>query len=180
MFQPFEPDSPVSRGTLPTCKQALTWAADQLAQLVEHRTAVREVAGSNQTMSNMSKNLQSRARLLYTNSVQLIRVFSLAWLTKYTVFTFPFPDRLQNSRFRKAGSAVSVILECERLSLFSLAVFSLAPAFRSNMVRRSRSQKIRLFCSLVPWLRLTLMGLALSVLFHRFQIMTDLFSRDWS
>ena len=30
----------------------------------------------------------------------------------------------------------------------SLAVFSLAPAFRSNMVRRSRSQKIRLFCSL--------------------------------
>ena len=49
--------------------------------------------------------------------------------------------RLQNSRFRKAGSAVSVILECERLSPFSLAVFSLAPAFRSNMVRRSRSQK---------------------------------------
>ena len=42
-------------------------------------------------------------------------------------------SRLQNSRF---------------LSPFSLAVFSLAPAFRSNMVRRSRSQKIRLFCSL--------------------------------
>ena len=59
--------------------------------------------------------------------------------------------RLQNSRFRKAGSAVRVILECEAresLSPFSLAVFSLAPAFRSNMVRRSRSQKIRLFCSL--------------------------------
>ena len=60
--------------------------------------------------------------------------------------------RLQNSRFRKAGSAVSVILECEarephtlagRLSPFSLAVFSLAqdPSYRSNMVRRSRSQK---------------------------------------
>ena len=68
--------------------------------------------------------------------------------------------RLQKSRFRKARSAVGVILECEarephtphtpagRLSPFSLAVFSLAPAFRSNMVRRSRSQKIRLFCSL--------------------------------
>ena len=34
-------------------------------------------------------------------------------------------SRLQSSRFRKAGSAVSVILE--RLSPFSLAVFSLAP-----------------------------------------------------
>ena len=51
--------------------------------------------------------------------------------------------RLQNSRFRKVGSAVSVILECEARTIldFSLAVFSLAPAFRSNMVRRSRSQK---------------------------------------
>ena len=29
--------------------------------------------------------------------------------------------RLQNSRFRKAGSAVSVILECEALAVFSLA-----------------------------------------------------------
>ena len=59
--------------------------------------------------------------------------------------------RLQNSRFRKAGSALSVILECEARESHtpaSLAVFSLVPAFRSNVVRRSRSQKIRLFCSL--------------------------------
>ena len=52
--------------------------------------------------------------------------------------------RLQNSRFRKAGSAVSVILECEAREPHtpaSLAVFSLVPAFRSNVVRRSRSQK---------------------------------------
>ena len=70
-------------------------------------------------------------------------------------------NRLQNSRFRKAGSAVSVILECEarephtparcvrRENIASLTIlprrFSLV---RSNMVRRSRSQKIRLFCSL--------------------------------
>ena len=39
-------------------------------------------------------------------------------------------SRLQSSRFRKAGSAVSVILECEareRLAPFSLAIFSLTP-----------------------------------------------------
>ena len=38
--------------------------------------------------------------------------------------------RLQNSRFRKAGSAVSVILECEareRLAPLSLAIFALTP-----------------------------------------------------
>ena len=51
-------------------------------------------------------------------------------------------------RFRKAGSAVSVILECEAREPHT-PVFSLAPAFRSNMIRRSRSQKIRPFCSLV-------------------------------
>ena len=45
-------------------------------------------------------------------------------------------------RIRKAGSAVSVILECEAREPHSLQTF------RSNMVRRSRSQKIRLFCSL--------------------------------
>ena len=56
-------------------------------------------------------------------------------------------DRLQNSRFQKAGSAVSVLLKCEARKPH-LAVFSLAPAFHSNMVRPSRSQKIRLFCSL--------------------------------
>ena len=81
--------------------------------------------------------------------------------TDRSIFSLNFsriqiPTRLQNSRFRKAGSAVSVILECEArephtpaLSPFSLAVFSLAPAFRSNRVCRSRSQKIRLFCSLL-------------------------------
>ena len=37
-----------------------------------------------------------------------------------------------------------------RMWAFSLAVFHSLQTFRSNMVRRSRSQKIRLFCSLVP------------------------------
>ena len=48
--------------------------------------------------------------------------------------------------FRKAGSAVSLILY--RLSSFSLAILHSLQTFRSIMVRRSRSQKIRLFCSL--------------------------------
>ena len=81
--------------------------------------------------------------------------------------------RLQNSRFRKAGSAVSVLLECkarEPLSPFSpIAVFSLAPAFRSNMVRRSRSQKIQLFCSLYFSLSVyILFGLSLASFCLRF------------
>ena len=80
--------------------------------------------------------------------------------------------RLQNSRFRKAGSAVSVLLECEArepLSPFSLAVFSLAPAFRSNMVHRSRSQIIRLFCSLYFSLSVyILFGLSLASFCLRF------------
>ena len=54
-----------------------------------------------------------------------------------------------SGRFRKAGSAVSVILECEAREPFpSPFLHSLLQTFRSNMVRRSRSQKIRLFCSL--------------------------------
>ena len=60
--------------------------------------------------------------------------------------------RLQNSRFRsfrKARSALSVILECEAREPHTPAgrvpfLLSLL-TFRSNMIRRSRSQKIRLF-----------------------------------
>ena len=69
-------------------------------------------------------------------------------------------------RFRKAGSAVSVILEWREndCRLFIQRIRSKegpynvhhSPSpflhsfqtFRSNMIRRSRSQKIRLFCSL--------------------------------
>ena len=55
--------------------------------------------------------------------------------------------------FRKAGRAVSVILECEaRVSHYShhspSPFLHSLQTFHSNMVRRSRSQKIRLFCSL--------------------------------
>ena len=54
-----------------------------------------------------------------------------------------FP-RLQNSRFRKAGSAVSVILECEAReprTPFSLAVFhSLQPVVRIWSVARVRKK----------------------------------------
>ena len=83
---------------------------------------------------------------------RVLKVFIILVLTIVYHFCIilPFP-RLQKSRFRKAGSAASVILECETRephTPFSLAVFSLAPACRSNMVRRSRAQKIRLFCSL--------------------------------
>ena len=64
--------------------------------------------------------------------------------------------RLQNSRFRKARSAVSVILECKAREPHSPArrvrhspfLHSLQ-TFRSNMVRRSRWQRIRLSCSLM-------------------------------
>ena len=57
--------------------------------------------------------------------------------------------RLQNSRFGKAGSALSVILECEARDPHTPAAFLHSlQTFRSNMVRRSRSPKIRLFCSL--------------------------------
>ena len=55
--------------------------------------------------------------------------------------------RLQNSRFRKARSAVSVILECEAREPHTPA--GLVPDLSFEfMDRRSRSQKIRLFCSL--------------------------------
>ena len=57
-------------------------------------------------------------------------------------------SRLQNSRFRKAGSAVSVILECEAREPHTPAgrlspspFFHSLQTFRSSMVRRSRSQK---------------------------------------
>ena len=63
-------------------------------------------------------------------------------------------------RFRKVRSAVSVILACEARESQTPVFFSVSPhsplpfldslqTFRSNIDRRSRSQKIRLFCSLM-------------------------------
>ena len=58
-------------------------------------------------------------------------------------------------RFRKAGSALSVTLECEarepHLSPFSLAVFTLAPDLSFEYGPSLAFAKIRLFCSLFDY-----------------------------
>ena len=75
--------------------------------------------------------------------------------------------RLQNSRFRKAGSAVSVILECKRdprLSPFSLAVFTLAPDLSFEYDLSLAFAKIRLFCSLSKFLNRVLPPIFISAI----------------
>ena len=62
------------------------------------------------------------------------------WNQWLSLFNLWIRSRLQNSRFRKAGSAVSVILECEAREPHTPAV-RIWSEYGSNMVRGSRSQK---------------------------------------
>ena len=91
-------------------------------------------------------------RLLLPDQCRILYNFFYKFCLKYFFITFYLDCKtVVFGRFRKVGSKVSVILKCEAwVSHHSPSPFLHSlQTFRSNMIRRSHSQKVRLFCSLL-------------------------------